>query len=113
MLESDINIMEILLNNLLKNAIEASPDNETILISVVREEKQHIIDFHNKGVIDESIRDRFFERYITIGKENGTGLGTYSAYLIVHTLGGEIHFTTSDSDGTHLIVQLPHKVPEK
>jgi len=65
------------------------------------------VDIHNQGAVPESIRDRFFERYVTYGKQYGTGLGTYSAMLIARAHGGNISFTTSREEGTHLLVTLP------
>jgi len=98
--------LESLFANLIKNAIEASPNNKSITISIY-EKDTHKIDIHNFGVIPENIQDRFFERYVTAGKEGGTGLGTYTALIIAKAHNGNITFTTSELDGTHLIVDLP------
>ena len=67
----------------------------------------HVIDIHNKGVIPEDIRMRLFDPYTTSGKKGGTGLGTYSALLVVRSHQGDIHFTTSQKEGTHMVVELP------
>ncbi len=99
-------LLESLFANLLQNALDASPEGETITVSVSMEKKFCVVDIHNKGTIPESIRDKFFERYVTYGKHYGTGLGTYSAMLVARVHGGEISFTTSREEGTHLIVKL-------
>jgi len=95
-----------LFSNLIKNAIEASPENETVTISIFKNDMHEII-IHNKGIIPEQVRDNFFERYSTYGKKYGTGIGTYSASLITKTLKGDISFKTSYENGTYLIVRLP------
>jgi len=95
-----------LFSNLIKNAIEASPENETVTISIFKKDMHEII-IHNKGIIPEQVRDNFFERYSTYGKRDGTGIGTYSASLISKTLKGDISFKTSYENGTYLIVRLP------
>ncbi|MBF0211218.1 MAG: hybrid sensor histidine kinase/response regulator, partial [Desulfamplus sp.] len=89
--------------NLIKNAVEASPNSETVTIKLLNkifETEQVEIAIHNKGVVPLSIRDNFFEKYATAQKKGGTGLGTYSAKLMAQTLGGEILMSTSEADGT-------------
>ena len=97
-----------MLANLVKNAIEASPQGERILIDLTATPEAHTIAISNQGVVPISIRDRFFEKYITAGKKSGTGLGTYSSRLITETHGGSISMETSDDTGiTTLTVSLP------
>ncbi len=91
--------------NLLKNAVEASPGNETVNLTLDSDtEPQFAI--HNRGAVPPEIRDRFFDKYITAGKTGGTGLGTYSAQLMAETMGGTISMTTSEEEGTTIIVRL-------
>jgi PAS domain S-box-containing protein len=111
LLQGDEGLVEVLLANLIKNAIEGAPEMSDVLVSIDLQEiegiSHHIIDIHNKGVIPHEIRDRFFDAYITSGKSDGTGLGTYSARLIAGAHRGSIRFTTSEEEGTHVIVELP------
>ena len=93
--------------NLIKNAIEATPENEIILISLSKKERQAIICIHNKGSVPEKIQATFFDKYVTGGKAKGTGIGTYSARLIAQTLGGSIHMTSSEEKGTQISIHLP------
>jgi PAS domain S-box-containing protein len=95
-----------LFENLVRNAVDASPPKARISFNVHTGERVHF-DLHNQGVIPEEVRDRFFDRYATAGKEDGTGLGTYIAKLICDQHGGEISFTTDEAEGTHLYVTLP------
>ena len=94
--------------NLIKNALEASPANQTLSI-VLRDDKMAIVVIHNQGAVPADIRDRFFEKYVTRGKETGTGLGTYSALLMTETQGGSIHMDSSEAAGTTVTVRLPKK----
>ncbi len=100
-----------MLANLIKNAFEASPQEERITVELAEEEEMSVIRIHNKGAVTEDIRDRFFDKYVTSGKESGTGLGTCSARLIAGTQGGSIHLDTSKAKGTAVTVRLPSLTP--
>lgn len=93
--------------NLVKNTIEASPKDETIRNSMENKENAHV-SVQNKGAIPPEIKSTFFEKYITSGKTQGTGLGTYSAFLITKTMNGKINFMVTDDKETTLIVELLH-----
>ncbi len=93
--------------NLIKNALEATPQAEKISITLSREETQAVISIHNKGSVPREIKPVFFEKYTTSGKAKGSGIGTYSARLIAQTLGGSIHMDSSEEKGTHISILLP------
>jgi signal transduction histidine kinase len=95
-----------LLGNLIRNAVEASPKGKEVVISVEKDEQVYLY-IHNQGLIPEEIRDQFFDKYVTAGKKQGTGLGTYSARLLTEIQNGEISFESSKTGGTTLIVALP------
>lgn len=101
---------EILCNsmflNLYKNAQEASPDGGNILIRI-NTDKDSQISITNQGEVPQSIRRRFFEKYVTAGKKHGTGLGTYSARIIAEALGGSIELDSSKPGSTTVSVRLP------
>jgi len=107
-ISGEYRLLQNLFANLIKNAIEASPLNKQIRIDIDhQDDKNAMIQIHNMGVVPESIRDRFFDRYATSGKKSGTGLGTYSAKLITRTHRGDIRFETDEKIGTILFVSLP------
>ena len=94
-----------MLSNLLKNAVEASPAEESLTIRLEQGE-QAVIRIRNKGCVPVEIRDTFFKKYVTFGKRKGTGLGTYSAWMVAKTLGGDIHLDTALEGETSLIIYL-------
>jgi signal transduction histidine kinase len=54
------------------------------------------------------MRQRFFAKFATFGKEAGSGLGTYTAKLFTQAMRGSIEMQTSDlDDSTTLTVRLP------
>jgi len=97
-------------SNLLKNAMEASPYREIITVTLQRENSMNAMVIHNQGAVPEQIRDRFFEKYVTFGKNLGTGLGTYSARLITEAQGGNISLQSVGADETLIVVRLPRAI---
>lgn len=104
--------------NLLKNALEASPDGAEVRVTL-----RHLsdgngdavaLDIHNAGQVPQEIRERFFEKYATYGKNGGTGLGAYSARLMARVQRGSLRMT-SDPAGTVLALRLPlwHAAPPR
>jgi signal transduction histidine kinase len=94
-----------MLSNLIRNALDASPEGERLAIRL--DSQGGALSIHNMGAVPEDIRDSFFEKYATSGKARGTGLGTYSAKMIAEVHGGSIDFTTSEAAGTTVTVVLP------
>ncbi|WP_124981397.1 PAS domain-containing sensor histidine kinase [Nonlabens xiamenensis] len=99
-----------LFQNLLSNAIEASPEKETVDIYLESSKNRLEVKVHNQGMIPVDIQDTFFEKYTSSGKEQGTGLGTYIAKMIAELHGGSISFITSKASGTTIVVQLPQLI---
>lgn len=104
--QGDATLLQSMLSNLVVNALEASPENGTVTVSITTPETPTIT-IHNQGRVPENIQQRFFEKYATSGKTTGTGLGTYSARLIAEAHGGNVQMRTSSEHGTTLTVRLP------
>ncbi len=100
-------LLDAVFSNLLKNAAEASPEGGEITIRLENEAPLAEIFIRNKGEVPKGIRERFFEKYATSGKPHGTGLGTYSARLMVRTMGGTLSLNTEEPGATTLILRLP------
>ncbi len=109
--------------NLILNAFEALPEVLPELSPEVAEEKFSNPDMveidlevegsyvsvkiTNHGAVPESIRDSFFDKFITQGKPGGTGLGTYTARLCAETQHGTISMNSLLEERTEVIVRLP------
>ncbi len=97
-------------SNLIINAVEASPCKENVAIMIeptsfpTKYNSAIRVTIHNKGAVPLEIRNRFFDKYVTIGKPKGTGLGTYSAKLLANSQGWDIEMKTSEEEGTYLTV---------
>jgi len=93
--------------NLLLNALEASPPNSAVTVKL-SVDMDCCIEIRNFGTVPPEIRERFFEKYATRGKPYGTGLGTYSAKMMITAMGGDITMHTSDQDNeTVVTVRMP------
>ncbi|MEI6414838.1 MAG: response regulator [Pseudomonadota bacterium] len=97
-----------LLHNLVKNAAEAVQEGETVLVTLYDGEPL-VITVHNPGLVAAEIHDRFFEKFVTHGKEGGTGLGTYSAKLFVEAHGGRIDMESQAEKGVTLSLAFPKR----
>lgn len=101
--------LSYLFQNLLRNALEASPEGKNISIHI-ETDNLFEINITNQGVIPEEIRDNFFDKYATKGKERGTGLGTYIAKMIAEIHKGNLTFLTGNNGTTTLILKLPKDI---
>jgi len=99
-----------MLSNIIKNAIEASPRQDRVALTLENENELSIA-VRNQGAIPEEIRDRFFEKYVTSGKKTGTGLGSYSAKLMAKVQRCDVGLETSTEKGTCITFKFPD--PEK
>ncbi|MGE4298754.1 MAG: ATP-binding protein [Desulfovibrionaceae bacterium] len=90
--------------NLLTNAMEAAPMGSDVRVEIKTATACRIT-ILNQGGVPEQIRDSFFEKYVTCGKKGGTGLGTYSARLLIQTMNGEVSMA-SDGQRTEVTVVL-------
>lgn len=93
--------------NLIKNAVEASPEQVEIQIRMNEEPDFICITISNQGEVPDLIREKFFDKYVTHGKVSGIGLGTYSAKLMTEIQKGKIVLDTSIIGKTIIHVKLP------
>jgi PAS domain S-box-containing protein len=108
-IHADKFFFELMFSNLLQNATEASPENETILIDIKSAHMSVEISIHNWGTVPKEIQSRFFEKYVTKGKKKGTGLGTYICKMIVDAHEGMINMRSDDERGTYVVVVFPKR----
>ena len=104
----DAHLLRTALHNLLVNALEASIPSGAVAVELSSSDHDCTIKITNHGVVPVEIRDKFFDRYVTSGKFHGTGIGTYSARMMVKAMGGDITMNTSDVDNeTTVTVRMP------
>jgi signal transduction histidine kinase len=100
-------LLHSMLSNLIKNAIEAAPEESAISIAIKHAGQWRRIVIRNKGSVPQSLRETFFDKYSRNQTSKGSGLGTYSARLVARTHGGDISLDTTRPGETTLVVSLP------
>jgi two-component system, NtrC family, nitrogen regulation sensor histidine kinase NtrY len=96
--------------NLVKNGIQAIPDDKEKRVSIAMErtpgETVQIAVKDNGRGIPESIKDKMFHPNFTT-KSGGMGMGLAISANIIKSMGGEIWYTTVAGKGTTFFVKLP------
>lgn len=110
-LVQDEKILELILSNLLGNAIKYSPENTVIElnISVNGDFIKFEVKDQGRG-IPEKDQKHIFERYFRAENallDQGTGIGLNIAKTHLENLGGNIDFQSEENKGTIFTVTLP------
>lgn len=102
--------LDILFENLIYNALRATPCNGSIHISAKAEGgKIHVIVKDSGcGIPKEELPYIFRRFYVgSNNRENGTGLGLYIVHSIVEEFGGTISVRSEVNRGTEFILEFP------
>lgn len=95
------------LDNLVKNALEASPRGGAVTATVAGSPEDLRIRVENGGPpLPAEVRATLFHPFGTYGKRGGTGLGLYGVKLLVEAMGGTVRFE-SDETGTAFEMVFP------
>jgi signal transduction histidine kinase len=90
-----------------KNACEAAPEKSLVTVTL-NDETPLRVTIRNRGAVPVEIRQRFFDKFVTHGKQSGTGLGTYSAKMLAEAQNGTISLAVDEPENqTTLTVTLP------
>jgi signal transduction histidine kinase len=105
--DTDPHILARVLGNLVKNALEASGEGETVTLGCRLKNDRINFTVHNDAHMTEDVRLQVFQRsFSTRGR--GRGIGTYSARLLAQRiLGGDIAFESEQGKGTTFYVSFP------
>lgn len=99
-LYADYGQMSQVLNNLIKNAVQAGAGNVSITASIDKQE-QTVIDIANDGEpISASGQEQLFVPFYTTKGSSGTGVGLSLCRQIIRLNGGTIKLSSSTSEAT-------------
>jgi two-component system sensor histidine kinase RegB len=101
--------LSLTLQNLLKNAQEASKEGEEVVISATLASSRVWIEVRDRGVgMPKEVLDRIGEPFFTTkAPGNGMGLGVFVSRAMVERLGGRLSVTSEPSRGTCVTIDLP------
>lgn len=106
---ADKNHLVRILNNLLKNAIQAIPETRRgkIEIELKRQGNDALIRITDNGTgIPDHMKDKVFTPNFTT-KSSGTGLGLAISANMIESFNGRIYFETRVGSGTDFFVSIP------
>lgn len=117
-LATDRPALEIVMRNLIDNAVKYSGAEPRVEVTAQRTEPDGvIIEVRDHGIgIDKAHLDRVFHRFYRVEdeevrKRRGTGLGLFVVHQLVRNLGGSIEaFSEGRGKGTRMRVRLPGAV---
>lgn len=112
-LYQDEKILELILSNLIYNAIKFSLENTTITIEVVKKGENIQFKIIDQGIgIPEKDQKFIFNRYFrsdNVINTQGTGIGLNIVKSHIENLGGFISFISQENVGSTFTVELPLK----
>lgn len=112
-LEADPRLLRRVVENMLRNALEASGAGEVVTVSGEvkdgeRGKGKHVwLTVHNASFMPRHVQLQVFNRFFST-KGEGRGFGTYSIKLLGERyLGGKVGFTSDPALGTTFFIGLP------
>ena len=94
------------------NAIEASPDGDTIKLSAVSEDQRVVVQVIDRGHgVAPSHIDRLFDPFFTTKGKAGTGMGLAVSFGIIRRHEGSIEVDSEPGRGTTFKISLPKVMP--
>lgn len=114
---ADPNRMEQVFGNLLQNAVNFSPQNETVVLSLMKTEKEVSVTIKDNGtgINREELKfiwERFFKVDKARSKKVGTGIGLSIVKHIIDLHEAKIEVESEVGTGTTFIVTLPRATYE-
>ncbi|MGA1861293.1 DUF3365 domain-containing protein [Deferribacter thermophilus] len=110
----DPTLIEILISNLISNAVKYNVENGEIFIDIYSDDKNYIIKVKDTGIgIDENEKKEIFKRFYRSSSVkklySGTGLGLSLVKRILDNLNGRIEILSEKNKYTEFIIYLPKK----
>jgi signal transduction histidine kinase len=107
--DADARKLRQVLLNVVLNAMQASPRDSIVRVSVAGECDRALITVQDDGVgMTPDVLERIRKPYFTT-KEGGTGLGVAVARGLVEQHGGQLDFRSAAGKGTTVSIRLPMK----
>ncbi len=113
MVQADVMRLDIIISNLIDNAIKYSPDGGDITVQLSIAGDLALVSVRDVGIgIAASDLDRLFIRFSRIAPRPdvpGTGLGLYLARELARLHGGDIVAVSKEGEGSEFTLSLPRE----
>jgi len=109
----DKKLIDIIIQNLLSNAMKYTPEKGKIKLSISKDENYFVISVTDTGMgIPVADQGKIFTKFfradnVRMSDVTGTGLGLYMVKSILEQSGGEILFNSKENQGTVFFVKIP------
>ena len=111
-IEADHLLLEMVVNNLIENALKYAPKDKPIQVVLKLHEANAILEVKDEGPgILEADKEKIFKKFTRLGNEatiraKGTGLGLFLIKRIITKLKGDVTVTDNVPQGSIFSVQL-------
>lgn len=111
-IKADSGKVEEIVANLVDNAIKYTPEFGKVAVSVVKDGKRVVVAIKDNGLgIPEDFKKHIFEKFSRVERPQpgmqGTGLGLFIVKQLVHRMGGEIWFESTEGKGSTFSFSFP------
>lgn len=113
LLTADREKIEIVIQNLLENAIKYSPDGGQVIVNIEKDGLNFIFKVTDFGIgIPENQKNRIFEKFYRgenafVKETEGSGIGLYMSKNIIESHGGQIGFESVEKKGSTFYFSIP------
>jgi len=106
--------LKTVIHKLVENAVEHSPANSTVTVSLRVDDRHFTISITDRGPgIPEEIRQKIFYPFFSTKGTPGAGLGLAMVRGIVTRQGGEVSLGTNEGSGTVFNLAFSHAVKDQ
>ncbi|RYG00978.1 MAG: two-component sensor histidine kinase, partial [Chitinophagaceae bacterium] len=112
-ISGDALLLQILVNNLLENAMKYSPKEGKITCRLVKDHNRLVLSVIDEGLgIPDNEKKKVFEKFYRIGNEEtrtakGTGIGLYLCRKIAEDHNADIRVTDNHPSGANFSIRFP------
>jgi K+-sensing histidine kinase KdpD len=111
-ISGDAVLMQIMINNLLENAIKYSPPKSAITLQLIKQNRLILLNVMDEGPgVSDNEKSKIFNRFYRVGNEEirktkGTGLGLYLCRKIAADHNADIKVTNNYPSGSIFTIQF-------
>ncbi|WP_295991489.1 XrtA/PEP-CTERM system histidine kinase PrsK [Rugamonas sp.] len=105
---ADAERLERVLGHLIQNAIEATPKDGEVGVTLSRDGERVKLEIRDtgSGMSEEFVRERLFKPFDST-KSAGMGIGAFESREYIHELGGQLEVSSRPQQGSTFTVHLP------